>query len=167
MTMRPRGTHRLHLLTRFVVPFLLFTSPEAAAQRSVMLQLNFTTRSGVALTWQSGSVVPPPGLPIFPDYQVHRSYDLENWAPIGEPFIGNIGGSSRLLSSVDSGADESGAFYRVEASVDLPFADLIGEELNGAELLGANLFGADLFSARLGNAILRDAILSGADLRFA
>src|SRR6266511_3128165 len=113
MTMRPRGTHRLHLLTRFVVPFLLFTSPEAAAQRSVMLQLNFTTRSGVALTWQSGSVVPPPGLPIFPDYQVHRSYDLENWAPIGEPFIGNIGGSSRLLSSVDSGADESVFFFRM------------------------------------------------------
>src|SRR2546427_457638 len=165
--MRPDRPNRPDLLAVLVMPFIALTALQTNAQRSVRLQLNPTNNSGIELTWQPGSVVPLPGLQLFPDYQVHRSHDLVSWTPVGGRFVGNIGGTNRFLSFVDTGVAEANAFYRVESIVDLQFADLIGEDLTGAEFHRANLFGADLFNAGLGKAKLPDAILSGADLRFA
>ncbi|HKS35990.1 MAG TPA: pentapeptide repeat-containing protein, partial [Verrucomicrobiae bacterium] len=146
---------------------MALAAPELAGQRAVTLQISPNAPSPVEFRWQSGSVVPPPGFPIFPDYQAYRSGDLTNWMAMGERFPGGIGATNRVFSVMDPVGDGSMAFYRVESIVDLSFADLIGENLKRADFRGANLFGADLFAADLEGADLEGAILSAADLRFA
>jgi len=137
------------------------------AQRSVTVQLDLTNRSQVRVAWQARSVVPAPGLAIFPDYQLHRSADLNNWVPAWERLAGNVGGTNRTYSILNDLGGDGMAFFRVESIVELPEADLIGDNLAEADFSGANLFGADLFAADLHGANLQGATLEGADLRFA
>ena len=137
------------------------------AQRSATLRLDSTNGSRIQITWRSGSIVPSPGLQIFPGYQVHRSADLQSWTPIGERFAGGIGGTNKAFSFVDGDTGQELGFYRLESIVELPNADLIGENLAQGDFSGGNLFGADLFDANLHDAILRNTDLGGADLGFA
>src|ERR1044071_8336753 len=136
------------------------------AQRSVTVQLALTNRFQVRVDWQARSVVPAPGLAIFPDYQLHRSGDLDQWVPVGEPLPGNVGDTNRMYSIVNELAGDTMAFFRVGSIVELPEADLIGENLAEADFSGANLFGAGLFAADLHDSNLQGATLDGADLRF-
>src|SRR6266498_4157865 len=72
-----------------------------AGQRSVTLQPGLTNGTQIRVLWRSESVVPAPGLQIFPDYQLHTSADFTNWVPTGERLAGNIGGTNRLFSMVN------------------------------------------------------------------
>ena len=140
---------------------------ELQAQRSVRLEMDFTNGSQFSVAWQTQSVVPAPGLTIFPDYQALTSTDLTNWVPIGEKMAGTVGGTNRTFSIVPGVAVEGMAFFRIESRIELPGVSLIGENLGAADFSGGNLFGAQLFDANLRDANLRGADLSGADLRFA
>src|SRR5213594_2116598 len=136
---------------------------ELRAQRSVTLEVDFTNRSQIRVGWQSRSVVPAPGLQIFPDYQLHTSTDLTNWVPAGEKVAGTVGGTNRTFSIVRGAGVDGMAFFRLESLIELPGAGLIGENLGGSDFSGGNLFGAQLFAANLHDANLRSADLSGAD----
>src|SRR5438034_6370601 len=138
-----------------------------AGQRSVTLQPGLTNGTQIQVVWRSQSVVPAPGLQIFPDYQLHTSTDLTNWVLIGERLTGNIGGTNSLFSMLGDISSGQMAFFRLESIVELPGANLIGEDLAEADFTGGNLFGANLFAANLHHAHLSDADLTGADLRFA
>ena len=164
---RTSATKRLTLRAFLTALGLLSGVAELFAERPVTLQLSSTGGFQIQIAWQSQSVVPAPGLAVFPDYQLHKSTDLKNWTAIGERFAGDIGGASRRFLIVDDLAGQAMAFYRVESIVELPNADLIGEDLAQADFSGGNLLGADLFNASLHHANLRSADLSGADLRFA
>src|SRR5436190_19054149 len=104
-----------------------------AGQRSVTLQPGLTNGTQIQLRWRSESVVPAPGLQIFPDYQLHTSTDLTNWVLTGERLTGNIGGANRLFSMLSDLSGGQMVFFRVESIVELPGADLIGEELAEAD----------------------------------
>src|SRR5436190_5726251 len=103
------------------------------AQRSVTLEVNSTNGSQIRVAWQSRSAVPAPGLQIFPDYQVHTSTDLTNWAPTGEKVAGTVGGTNRTFSIASEGGVDGMAFFRVESLIELPGAELIGERLDAAD----------------------------------
>src|SRR6266566_170342 len=104
-----------------------------AGQRSVTLQPGLTNGMQIQVVWRSQSVVPAPGLQIFPDYQLHTSADLTNWVLTGERLIGNIDGTNRLFSMLSDFSAGQMAFFRLESIVDLPGADLIGEDLAEAD----------------------------------
>src|SRR5438094_380970 len=140
---------------------------EAFAQRSVTVQPIRTTASQIQVAWQARSVVPLPGLQIFPDYQLHTSANLTNWIPTGDRLAGSVGGTNRTFSVVRDVTVGRMAFFQVESLVELPGADLIGANLAEGDFSGANLFGADLFAANLHDVNLHGADLDGADLRFA
>jgi len=147
--------------------WLFLSAVELRAQRAVTLEVAPATNSQVRLAWQSRSVVPAPGLQIFPGYQVYSSTDLTNWVPTGEKLAGTVGGSNRTFSIVQGAGVDAAVFFRVGSSIELEAADLIGENLGEADFSGGNLFGAQLFAANLHEANLRGADLRGADLRFA
>jgi hypothetical protein len=150
-----------------------------SAQRAVTLRLKAATDANIQITWQSQSLVPLPGLQIFPGYQIHKSRDLANWAPLGDRVSGAIGGNGKALSFIDPTTTGDQAFYRVESMVELSNTELIGEKLSNADFSCGNLFGANLFNADLSGAQssarqserrrsafcgLTNADLSGADL---
>src|SRR5213594_2065600 len=165
--MRRRGFNRRLFCQIGLIFSISAGAIELRAQRSVTLAVDFTNRSQIRLAWQSRSVVPSPGLQIFPDYQVYASSDLTNWVPTGEKLAGTVGGTNRTFSiERGAGADEM-AFFRIGSLIELEEAELIGENLSGADFSGGNLFGAQLFAANLHDANLRGADLGGADLRFA
>src|SRR5437016_4691126 len=130
-----------------------------AGQRSVALQPGLTNGTQMQVLWRSESVVPPPGLQIFPDYQLQMSTDLTNWVRTGERLAGNIGGTNRLFSMLNDLSAGQMVFFRVESIVELPGADLIGQDLGEADFSSGNLFGANLFDANLRQAHLPDADL--------
>src|SRR5438552_2179636 len=111
---------------------------ELRAQRSVTLEVDYTNRSQIRVSWQSRSVVPAPGLQIFPDYQLHASTDLTNWVPAGEKMAGTVGGTNRTFSIMRDAGGDGLAFFRIESLIDLPEAGLIGENLSGADFSGGN-----------------------------
>ena len=41
------------------------------------------SNAGLQLQWQVTSLAPPPGLALFPNYQVEASSDLQSWQPRG------------------------------------------------------------------------------------
>src|SRR5438309_8034343 len=85
---------------------------EAFAQRSVTVQPIRTTTSQIQVAWQARSVVPLPGLQIFPDYQLHTSANLTNWVPTGDRLAGNVGGTNRTFSVVSDVAVGGWPFFR-------------------------------------------------------
>src|SRR5262249_42477108 len=165
--MRRRRFNRWSLCSLGLIAWLSSGRVELRAQRSVSLEVRPANGSQIRVAWQSRSVVPAPGLKIFPDYQLLASTDLTNWAPAGEKFTGNVGGTNRTLSILRGSDAEGMVFFRVESRIELPEAGLIGENLGGADLSGGNLFCAQLVAADMGDANFRRADLRGADLRFA
>ena len=155
--MRACGFKRVLFRVAASVTLLAGSAVALRAQRAITLQLVSTNGASIQLLWQAQSVVPAPGLPIFPDYQIHRSADLKTWAPVGERFVGGIGGTNNMFSFLDATAGEPMTFYRVETSVQLANADLIGEKLAGGDFSSGDLFGADLFGADLTNIIYNQA----------
>src|SRR5437867_2362192 len=136
-----------------------------ADSRNFSLHLVWTNQNTAQITWRSQSAVPPPGLPLFPEYQVEKSQDLEHWTALGERLPGSTNGRPQTLRAPDLDATGGRAFYRVQSIIDRPYADFNRAELGGGDLAFANFFGAQFFGANLTNSSLAGAILSGADLR--
>src|SRR5438093_705832 len=155
--MRRCGFNRWSFCPIGLILWLSGCAVELRAQRSVTLQVDFTNGSQIRVAWQSRSVVPAPGLQIFPDYQVYTSTDLTNWVATGEKVAGTVGGTNRTFSILRGAGVVGLAFFRIESLIELPEAGLIGENLSGADFSGGNLFGAELFAANLHDANLRGA----------
>ena len=127
----PMTAFKRSSFARFLLMMLwLSGGPVApAGQRSVTLQPGLTNGTRFQLLWRSESVVPAPGLQIFPDYQLHTSTDLTNWVLIGERLTGNIGGTNSLFSMLGDISSGQMAFFRLESIVELPGANLIFDGL--------------------------------------
>jgi uncharacterized protein YjbI with pentapeptide repeats len=134
----------------------------AEAQLRTSVSLSTTNQNGIVISWTAQSATPASALIIVPQYQVHRSRDLHNWARVGGLFSGALG---QLLSLTDTNANVG--FYRVQSIINKEYAALSGVKLDGGQLDGADFFGATLFGASIKQSSLVGANLSGADLRSA
>lgn len=145
---------------------LVVTGEKASAAdlRNVALQINRTNSAEAAISWQSQSAVPLPGLQLVPDYQLEKSANLTNWTAVGSQLTGSTNGQTlRALDSITDGA----GFYRVQSIIRRPFGQFNQANLSKGELEQADFFGAEFFAANLSDADLKGANLSGSDMRFA
>lgn len=138
----------------------LTLSSVTQAQRAFSVQIQ-NTNGGPQISWPSQSAVPAGGLPLFPQYVLQRSIDLQNWSDL----FTDDGTPGKTFQFVDSGG--APAFYRVETKIVRPYAELAQANLSFGELTGADFFGADLFGATVTSASIDHATLAGADLSFA
>jgi len=93
---------------------------------------------------------------MVPQFQVERSFDLTNWAPVSSLFSPNLG------QTLDWGEPRgSVGFYRVASIIRKQYAQLSNARLAGGELSGADFFGANLFGASLNGSDLAGATLAG------
>jgi len=145
-----------------VALLLLLLPPIAHAQRSFQITLHPTNNNAVAIVWQAQSATPPGGEVLVPQFRVEQSPDLKTWTPINQWMTAALG---QTFIVVDSNAPC--AFYRVQALLDLQYAELSGADLAHGELAGSDFFGANLFGTDLSGAILTGAGLVAADARFA
>jgi len=144
------------------VALVLLLSPIAQAQRSFQITLHPTNNNAVAISWQAQSATPAGGEVLVPQFRVERSPDLKTWAPISQWMTAALG---QTLTLIDSNTPS--ALYRVQALLDLQYAELSGANLAQGELAGSDFFGANLFGADLSEAILTGARLVAIDARFA
>ncbi|HXJ74914.1 MAG TPA: pentapeptide repeat-containing protein, partial [Candidatus Dormibacteraeota bacterium] len=132
------------------------------AQRDFSIKLAPTNQTAIRITWKAQSVVPLPGQIMVPQFQVERSFDLTNWAPVSSLFSPNLG------QTLDWGEPRGSiGFYRVASIIRKQYAQLSNARLAGGELSGADFFGANLFGASLNGSNLAGATLAGADVRTA
>src|SRR5438552_2864841 len=182
----PNTIKRICFASVFLTLWTWGCTVELFAQRSVTLHSGWTNGSQFQVAWQSGSVVPSPGLTIFPDYQLQTSSDLTNWVPMGERWTGQIGGTNPDLSFAN--LDAATLFAASLRGADLRFCVLSDADLRFTalhdtkrdehtrmnakwktvwEIVNQGAPGRDLQKADLSFSNISEADLSKADLRLA
>src|SRR5215471_1426629 len=130
-------------------------SATAHAGRDVSLAIAATKQSRILISWRAQSATPAGGTMLIPQFQVLRSFDLKHWMPMGSMITGTNGQSLSVIDGLTNAA-----YYRVQSSIVMEYAQLQNADLSGGDLEGADFFGAGLFSASLSQATLTGANLA-------
>jgi hypothetical protein len=131
----------------------------ARAQGGFAISLAGNPQNGFVIFWTAQSVTASGDLPLVPQFQVYRSFDLTNWSALGTPITGSSG---QILIVGDT--NNLRAFYRVRSSIEEETAQLDNADLASGYLAFGDFFGAELFNANLTKAILSAANMQAADL---
>jgi uncharacterized protein YjbI with pentapeptide repeats len=136
------------------------------AQSTLRLNIALTNGTDAAVTWNSKSVVPLPGIKIIPDFQAEISPDFITWKAYGSSFRGQSLPLGKLGVVLTNFFIQPAQFLRIASSISLQGADLISQSLDNGDLTAAEMAGVDLFNSTLRNATFDRANLEAADLRF-
>src|SRR5262245_36626242 len=106
-----------------------------AMGQGVWGQVALNRRAGrVELSWPA-VLTNASAQPVFPEYEVQYSTDLEHWAPLGGKVRG-IEGRTGVALSLSLDEQSTPIFYRVSADFGSTTANRVGE--GGAEVFGYN-----------------------------